>query len=288
MGATLVLSAGGPTRWGGARVDLLIVSIFYVPILALWAWHRLSKRGDDGLGLVLFAILFIAGFAFATVQATAGAPQAVAITVAAGLCAVSVGLHVHSTRRRKASGELGAPPPRRRPTGWRLWWRIGAAGVCVVSAIMLTTGSVRARGASENSARMDCGSISDALSHGDEDRCAAEARIHIFGVVVVLAGGCVLVMQVLRGKRRYDVDDAQQAKKNAPQAVEATTGSGSEHRQGGRGVLASFGLIVLAQILLVIGRITSGGLPLIFLSIALSAAGAVVLWVTVRRSRAHE
>jgi len=50
-------------------------------------------------------------------------------------------------------------------------------------------------------------------------------------------------------------------------------------------VLVSFGLVLLATILLVVGLLTDDGLNLIYLSIACSAGAAVVLWLAFRRAK---
>lgn len=50
-------------------------------------------------------------------------------------------------------------------------------------------------------------------------------------------------------------------------------------------VLVSFGLVLLATILLVVGLLTDDGLNLIYLSIACSAAAAVVLYLAFRRAK---
>jgi len=50
-------------------------------------------------------------------------------------------------------------------------------------------------------------------------------------------------------------------------------------------VLVSFGLVLLATILLVVGLLTDDGLNLIYLSIACSAAAAVVLFLAFRRAK---
>lgn len=50
-------------------------------------------------------------------------------------------------------------------------------------------------------------------------------------------------------------------------------------------VLVSFGLVLLATILLVVGLLNDDGLTLIYLSIAASATSAVVLYVAFRRAR---
>ena len=50
-------------------------------------------------------------------------------------------------------------------------------------------------------------------------------------------------------------------------------------------VLVSFGLVLLATILLVVGLLNDDGLTLIYLSIAASAAAAVVLYVAFRKAK---
>ena len=50
-------------------------------------------------------------------------------------------------------------------------------------------------------------------------------------------------------------------------------------------VLLSFGLVLLATILLVVGLLSDDGITLIYLSIAASATAAVVLWLAFRRAR---
>jgi len=50
-------------------------------------------------------------------------------------------------------------------------------------------------------------------------------------------------------------------------------------------VLVSFGLVLLATVLLVVGLLTDDAMTLIYLSIACSATAAVVLWVAFRKAR---
>ena len=50
-------------------------------------------------------------------------------------------------------------------------------------------------------------------------------------------------------------------------------------------VLLSFGLVLLATVLLVLGLLVGDGLSLIYASVALSAVAAIILFVAVRVSK---
>jgi len=181
-------------------VDLLIAGLFYLPILFLWGWHGLSDRGDRALRPVLTVIIFVAGYAFVVVQQRAGWWQVAADVVGAGLCATAIALHRQSMRTRIARGEIPAHRERRSTRGWRLWARGVLAALCFVSAIGIATGEVRVRINPEAAQRRSCGSITDAL--GADDRCAAEARMHLFGIVVLVGGGGLLALPPLLHRRR--------------------------------------------------------------------------------------
>ena len=183
----IVLAADEATRWGPGRVDVLLAALLYLPMLGLWAWHRLSERGSDATSLGIFPVLVAAGAAFAVIEGTAGVGQLLAFAALAGLLLVVLWMH------RRVELPPARSSRRVRWRGWRRWWRLAAVAFLVLGVIELGFGEVEAQGT-------ECGSLPDALGSGNRD-CEGEAGMYVFGAMACASGAAALVVSLARGRR---------------------------------------------------------------------------------------